>query len=328
MIRYIYIEEEIFDHPRTRKIVERYPDATVIACERYGSVFNSNAQNFRIQKKSPSLILAKKNSGRILETPVGYGIGGNNNYYFSHMLNCLYDCRYCFLQGMYRSAHYVVFVNYEDFLDEITQISAQKTEPAWFFSGYDCDSLAMEPVTGFMDYALEKFSALNNAHLEIRTKSTQIRTLLNRDAFDQCVVAYSFTPPKIADALEHKVPTFEKRINAAAKLQKLGWNIGLRLDPLIYTESFETDYSSMLKTLFEKLDARQIHSVSYGPFRLPRDFFKKMVKLYPREKLFAGPLTENGKMVSYEKDLEDRCQNYLHNELLKYISQSQIFPCS
>ena len=31
--------------------------------------------------------------------PATYGIGGDENYYFSHMLNCLYDCRYCFLQG-------------------------------------------------------------------------------------------------------------------------------------------------------------------------------------------------------------------------------------
>lgn len=328
MIEHIYIEEEIIDHPRTRTIVARYPNASIITCERYGNVFNSNAQNFRIQKKQPSLILARKNTGKVLKTPEGYGIGGTNNYYFSHMLNCLYDCRYCFLQGMYRSAHYVVFVNYEDFLDEITQISQQASESVWFFSGYDCDSLAMEPVTGFMDYALQKFSALGNAHLEIRTKSTQIRTLINRNPFDHCVIAYSFTPPKVANALEHKVPSFEKRINSAAKLQKLGWNIGLRLDPLIYTDTFESDYSSMLRALFEKLDADKIHSVSYGPFRLPRDFFKKMVKLYPREKLFSGPLTENGKMVSYETELEEQCQNYLQTELLKYIKQSQIFPCS
>lgn len=328
MIEHIYIEEEILDHPRTQKIVARYPDATIITCERYGSVFNSNAQNFRIQKKQPSLILAAKNSGRILPTPTDYGIGGTHNYYFSHMLNCLYDCRYCFLQGMYRSAHYVVFVNYEDFLSEITDISKKNTEATWFFSGYDCDSLGMEPVTGFIDYALGKFANLENAHLEIRTKSTQIRTLLNHDVLENCVIAYSFTPRKIADALEHKVPSFEKRVNAAVKLQKLGWKIGLRLDPIIYTESFESDYTDMLQTLFRDLDPGKVHSVSYGPFRLPRDFYKKMVKLYPKEKLFCGPLTENGKMVSYEQELEDKCQSFLQKELLKYITQSQIFPCS
>ena len=37
------------------------------------------------------------------------------------MLNCVYDCRYCFLQGMYRSANYVLFVNYDDFRVQIEE---------------------------------------------------------------------------------------------------------------------------------------------------------------------------------------------------------------
>ena len=328
MIDHIYIEEAIVDHHRSREIINRYPKATIVTCSRYNNVFNSNAQNFRLQKQHPSLILAEKNSGRVIATPEGYGIGGLENYYFSHMLNCLYDCRYCFLQGMYRSAHYVVFVNYEDFMNDITDLANSKDEPVWFFSGYDCDSLAMEPVTGYMRYALPNFAALKNANLEIRTKSTQIRTLLNEEALSNCVVAYSFTPEKHAEALEHKVPSVEKRIQAAAKLQRAGWKIGLRLDPLIHTASFESDYTRLLQQLFSALDAESIHSVSYGPFRLPRDFYKKMVKLYPREKLFAGQLTETGKMVSYEPDLETACQAWVRTELLKYISAEQIFPCS
>ena len=35
------------------------------------------------------------------------------------MYNCIYDCKYCFLQGLYSSANYLVFVNYEDFLNQI-----------------------------------------------------------------------------------------------------------------------------------------------------------------------------------------------------------------
>lgn len=328
MIERIYIEEEILSHPRTLQIIARYPKAKVITCERYGNVFNSNAQNFRLQKKQPSLILASKKSRLILKTPAGYGVGGNQNYYFSHMLNCLYDCRYCFLQGMYRSAHYVVYVNYEDFMDEITTIANRNTEPSWFFSGYDCDSLAMEPVTGFMQFAIEKFAKLPCANLEIRTKSTQIRTLLNHNVLENCVVAYSFTSKEISKTLEHKVPAVEKRIASAAKLQKKGWKIGLRLDPLIYTEHFQSNYTELLDSIFEELDADLIHSVSFGPFRVPKGFYKKMVKLYPREKLFAGPLIDNEGMVSYNQDIESESKSFIEAELLKYIDKSQIFPCS
>lgn len=327
MIKTIYIEEEIAEHHRVNAILNRFPKADVIPCDRYSHVFNNSSQNFRIQKTQPSLILARKNNRRVLNTPESYGIGGQHNYYFSHMLNCLYDCRYCFLQGMYRSAHYVVFVNYEDFLSDIETSAKQHSEPSWYFSGYDCDSLAMEPVTGFMQYALDNFASLNNAYLEIRTKSTQINALLKRQALNNVVVAFSFTPQQTAERLEHKVPSVAKRIAAAKKLQLAGWKIGIRLDPLISTENFDSDYRKLLDQIFSELDGNLIHSVSYGAFRLPREFFKRMIKLYPREALFAANLTEHNLVVSYPPTQETRNRNIIEKELAKFVDSSRIYPC-
>jgi spore photoproduct lyase len=59
---------------------------------------------------------------------------------------------------MYPSAHYLLFVNYEDFYEEIEKMAMQTpTEPSWFFSGYDCDSLALESLSGFAASALSFF---------------------------------------------------------------------------------------------------------------------------------------------------------------------------
>ena len=328
MIQTIYIENEIRKHPRTLDICARFPAATLISCERYSNVFNNNSQNFRLQKQQPALILARKHQKHVLPTPVGYGIGGDRNYYFSHMLNCMYDCRYCFLQGMYRSANYVVFVNYEDFFDQIAVTTSESSAASWFFSGYDCDSMAMEPVTGFMHEALNQFEKLPMAYMEIRTKSTQIRSLLNRETIPNCIVAFSFSPEKISKTLEKGVPAIEKRINAIQKLQKKGWKIGLRLDPIIFSHSLQTDYEALLQKIFSSIDAEKIHSVSYGMFRLPKPFFRKMVKLYPREKLFSMPLTEQDSQVSFSSEIEQESYNIVHTELLKYIDESVIFPCS
>lgn len=329
MISTIYIEREVQHHPRTLEICRRFSQATQIVCDHYTNLFNSNSQNFRLQKKQPALILAKKHDGRVLRTPEGYGIGSENNYYFSHMMNCLYDCRYCFLQGMYRSAHYVVFVNYEDFFRDIgNTANAHIKEQSWFFSGYDCDSLAMEPVTGFMGACLDYFDNLPHANLEIRTKSTQIRTLLDRPAIKNAVVAYSFTPDNIARRLEHKVPSVAKRIAALEKLQRHGWPIGLRLDPLIATDSFANDYRDLLDTIFDRIDPTTLHSISYGAFRLPKPFFKKMVTLYPEERLFATGLTESHATVSYQHTVEQDCLNTIQRLLTERVDESLLFPCS
>ena len=220
MIEIIYFEESISEHPRTLGIFERFPQATRVPCSNYQEVFNPNGQNFRLQKKKPSLILAQKEGNFALPIPESYGVGGKTNYYFSHMLNCLYDCRYCFLQGMYSSANYVLFVNYEDFLKDIVQKTSESHEPAWFFSGYDCDSLALDSISQFSSFFLPHFSKLSNSYLELRTKSVNIKPLLKSEAVPNIITAFSFTPQEISEQIEKGVPSVNSRIEAMKKLLK------------------------------------------------------------------------------------------------------------
>ncbi|MDD1622685.1 MAG: DNA photolyase [Methylococcaceae bacterium] len=329
MIDTLYIETAIERHPRTTAIRERFPDARVVSCDRYGEVFNPKAQNFRLQKQRPSLILAEKYQKFVLPAPAGYGIGGRHNYYFSHMLNCLYDCRYCFLQGMYQSANYVLFVNYQDFQQRIREICRETSDQeVYFFSGYDCDSLAFEPVTGFAEQFLPVFAELPNAWLELRTKSTQIRSLLNREVVPRCVVAFSLSPDVIAQKVEAKAPNVAKRIEAAAKLQQQGWSVGLRFDPLIYQHDYRQIYRELFEQVFSVIAADALHSVSLGVFRLPEQYFKKIHKLYPDEKLFASPLQTASGMVSYRADLERAMMADCSAMLLEYIPGAKFFPCT
>jgi len=323
----IYIERDVLALPRTRNILERYPSARHIEIDRYTDVFNSTAQNFRTQKKHPALILAKKFGKRVLPTPADYHIGGEHNYYFSHMLNCVYDCRYCFLQGMYRSANYVVFVNFDDFFDDIESQSDKHKKTSWYFSGYDCDSLALEPMTGFIQACLDRFESIPNAMLEIRTKSTQIRQLLNRPAIENCVIAYSLSPAEIAKEEEHKTPSLEKRIDSLKALQSHGWKIGLRFDPLLRADNFETLYSKMFDDVFSAIDARKVHSVSLGPFRLPKPFYKRMIRLYPDSKLLSAEMNFRDNMISYDAESEQHMLQYCETQLENYISSEQYFPC-
>lgn len=325
----LYVERELAEHPRVRRILERFPRARRIPCERYTEVFNPRAQNFRLQKRHPALILARKPDGHVLSAPGGYAVGGGRNFYFSHMLNCLYDCRYCFLQGMYRSAHHVLFVNFEDYQDAIDrELNASDSEQAWFFSGYDCDSLAMEPVTGFLGDFLPFFARRPAAWLELRTKSTQISALLARNPLPNCVVAFSFTPDETARALEHKAPSVSKRLNAMARLQAHGWRLGLRFDPLIYQDGFREQYRRLYHDVFRVVDAARLHSVSLGAFRLPRGFFRTMQRLYPDEALFAGPMQDGNGMVSYRPELERELREFCTEELLRYIPESVFYPCA
>ena len=179
MSKRIYIEEGCASLPRVQRFLDQYPNAEVITCNHYKAVFNpKSSQNFRQQKQKPAYIIAQKQGKRVHTTPESFGIGSHHNFYFSHLLNCPYDCRYCFLQGMYSSANYVWFVNYEDYMQDIAVIAKQNTD-SYFFSGYDGDSLALEKQTGFLNAFIPFFQTLTNATMEVRTKSANVEALLN-----------------------------------------------------------------------------------------------------------------------------------------------------
>ena len=329
MVSCIYVESEIRQHPRTLEIIKRLKNTSLIEIDHYGEVFNPKAQNFRLQKSNPGLIIASKHQGQVLKTPKAYGIGGYHNYYFSHMLNCLYDCRYCFLQGMYRSAHQLIFVNYEDFATEISAIATRHgSEPVWFFSGYDCDSLAYEPITRFTEYFIPVFAGLPNAWMELRTKSTQIRQLLRQQPCARVVTAFSFTDHHSHNKLEHGVPSIGKRIDAMQALINAGWPIGLRFDPIVYHSNYQRDFRQLLEQIFVAIDVEKLHSVSLGAFRLPKNNYKQVIKLYPDEPLFAQNLALNNDIISYPLEQEEEMMDFCKHQLLNFIPQDIYFPCN
>ena len=324
----IYVESDVIDHPRTRGLLGRLGNPPIIEISRYGEVFNPRSQNFRLQKRNPALILARKHGRPVLAAPEGYGLGGDHHFYFSHMQNCVYDCRYCYLQGMYRSAHQVIFVNYEDFGAEIVKTAAKHAgEMVWFYSGYDCDSLASEPMTRFCDYFVPLFVDLDNAWLELRTKSTQVRSLLKLEPSERVVCAFSFSDPVSHHKLEHGVPSIDKRVDAMCRLMDAGWPVGLRFDPVVYHNDYRSAFEELLQRIFDRIDGARLHSVSLGGFRMTRDHFRTVSRLYPDEPLFAQPLVLENGIVAYSRDREREMMDFCEHRLMQRIPRETLRPC-
>ncbi len=328
MIRLIYVEEEIASHERTQRIVAQHPGAQTVAIERYQQVFNPRAQNFRLQKQHPALILAAKRSGRVQDVPNGFGFPTARNVYFSHMLNCIYDCRYCFLQGAFNSANYVLFVNYEDFVLDLKHLAEGSACDIAAFSGYDCDSLALESVSGFVEWCLPQFKQMPNVVLELRTKSVAIAPLLRFEPMPNAVVAFSLTPDAIAKAVEHKAPPLRSRLQAAQKLTRSGWKVGLRFDPLIYEPDFEAMYGALFSEVFQTLAESAIHSVTLGPLRFPSRVFQRIAALYPSERLFAAPLLQRRRGVTYPEEVAQPLHAFCRRQVLQHVSERKLFSCT
>lgn len=317
MIENVYIEESVKNQKITLQILERVKPKNIIYCKNYREVFNPSNQNFKLQKSKPSLILAKKYYNLLNKIPKNFGIGGQNNFYFSHMLNCIYDCRYCYLQGMFNSANFVIFVNYNDFKKEIQKIvNLNKSETIHIFSGYDCDSLALEPITNFVSIFMQNLNFPKNILIELRTKSTQINFLLKRKVNQNFLIAYSLNPESVVELIEHKTPNLAKRISSIKRLHNKGWKIGLRFDPIIRIENYEIIYKEFFKLVFNKLKNIKIHSVTIGSLRMPDRFLKKLSRLYPNE-----PSKNYKNSDGKEEELLIFCRNQVSN----YVEKEKIY---
>ena len=328
MIETVFVESQIIDHPITERVLSCLPKADLLNINRYQELFNKRQQNFRLQKEKPALILAKKLDNFVLPAPSGFGMDSQKNFYFSHMYNCIYDCRYCFLQGMYSSANYLLFVNFEDFFRSISEtIQNNAGSSLTFFSGYDCDSLAFENITGFAESILPLFKSYPKVDLEFRTKSVQLEPLKSGLPIANCIVAFSLMPEELAKRLDKKAPSIKRRVDAIEKLAAMGWPIGLRFDPLIYSKDWKQLYKGLLMDIMRRVPSESIHSISYGPLRYPKKMYQDITKLYPEELLFSIPMSENNGYIDYGVDVEQEMTEFLINNLKNYVEEAKLFQC-
>ena len=282
MKKIIYIENEIKKNQRVDKILSKYSNYEVVYIEKYTEVFNKKNQNFNLQKTNPSILIAKKNKNFLNKIPAKYSIGNKKNFYFSYMYNCPFDCKYCFLQGHYNSANYVIFINYEDYFAEIKKINLKfNNEKITIFSGYDCDSLAYDSYTGFVEQAITFFGKQKNIELELRTKSTLVKPLMKK-LEDNVVVAFSFTPSRFSNV-------YEKDMSLKVNRYVPGTNIRIKKETVIN----ETPKEIFIEKNISGVSAKSNLKKSSCPFLVPlaryksRIFFTRFLLEIPEARVFG-----------------------------------------
>jgi spore photoproduct lyase len=323
----IYIESEILKHTRVQSFISKFKPQKIIEIQKYTDVFNRKNQDFRVQKNlGQSLIIAKKRDNFVQETPEKCKLGIQESYYFSHLYNCPFDCEYCYLQGNYRSSNFVWFVNYANYFTEIESIIKESNQPKYFFSGFDCDSLALEGVTHFAEKFIPFFEKYENVSMELRTKSTNIQSLQKLKTPKNIVLAWTLSPNQIQKEFEKKTAILKQRIEGIQKMLKQGWRIGIRIEPMLYVQGWEKIFSDFFAKIVQEIDFSKIEDVSIGTLHLPKDMYKKMRKTMPESKLFTGPFElDNLGEMRYFKEIDERMKNLAVDKLKKVIKKESIF---
>lgn len=111
----IYIEKNLRDNKIAKNIISFYKDADVLEIDNYKNIFDKNIP----YKTEKSIIIAWVNNA-ILEAPVWYGHAWIW-YFLKNSLNCIFDCKYCYLKWAFKNDLPVFFVNYEEMKKQILE---------------------------------------------------------------------------------------------------------------------------------------------------------------------------------------------------------------
>lgn len=321
---HIYIEKAVMGHPRAKQIINHFPDAVFVEIDHYKDIFCRRGQNFNAQHQAPALILAAKQGTLCYPgASVCQSFGNEHFYYTSCVMNCIFDCEYCYLRGMYPSGNLVIFVNLEDIFAEVGRILAE--HPMYLCVSYDTDLIALENVTGFVKEWVDFARQHKNLRLEIRTKCGRIDLWEQLLPSTDVIFAFTLSPDSVVKQYEHHTSSLKMRIASAAKALEKGFSVRLCFDPMIYCADWKKQYGEMIEQVVERLDMKKLNDVSIGSFRISKEYLKKMRRTAPNSAVVQFPFENEHGVYHYPAKLMQDMENYLCHQLQVYLPEEKIF---
>jgi len=325
---HIYVESQSIDSDIAKQSFKRFPKAKIIEIEDYKKIFNKNGQDFQIQKLSTKLILAKKQPPFIYPaTDIIQDSGFSNFYYCTPILNCIYNCEYCFLQGMYSSANIVVFTNTVEVKDAVKkQILERKypDEPLLLSLSYNTDILALENILPLTKQWIDFANNTDDLFMEIRTKSGLTSSFNKLKPSKKILFAWTLSPNNIIQKYEHKTPLLERRIMSIQKIVDSGWPVRLSFDPILIYPNWKEDYKQMFERIKETISGDKIFDITIGVFRMSDDFFNRIKKTKPDSDLFYNNYDNSNNVKTVTKDQKEMVRDFALSQLDGYCNGDKI----
>jgi len=233
---------------------------------------------------------------------------------------------YCFLQEYTNLPMMVVYANIKDMLTSVQEVlNSASSRNIRIGTGEMADSLALDEVTGFSQHLVPFFANQKKALLELKTKSTCIKNLLNMDPKGQTVIAWTLSPELYAQKYDLKTASIKERLEAARLCQKAGYKIAFHLDPLIQEPTWKEDYKQLVDELFDQFN---LEWVSLGALRFNANLKTIIQRRFPNSFLITGEFvsTPDGKK-RYIRSIREEMYETLQGYILQKKTKTPVYLC-
>lgn len=210
--------------------------------------------------------------------------------------SCGFDCSYCAIQSFYNQDK----IGYdEEFTQKLKNLKLDPNETYHIGTGQSSDSLMWGDKFGTLS-ALFEFARQNpNVILEFKTKSDNIKFLLENDVPRNIIVTWSLNPQIIIDYEEHLTASLDSRIKAATQLAKKGVLVGFHFHPIVVFEGYLEEYGKIYSKLIELFDPKEVALVSFGTLTFIKPVLKKLRSRGEKSKILQMPLLDASGKYSY-----------------------------
>ena len=286
----IYVEKKTENYELTKEILNKFSDAQILWIDHYKNIFDKKIGN---QKLTPAIIIAKDEHPNLLSVPNNYWYPGKS-FFFRSSLNCVFDCEYCYLKGNFKTQYPVIFVNYEDIQNEITN-KIHEIRNEWYqwqitlYASNYSDIQWLDSLSWFNKSFIPFVEQFENVLMESRTKSANIDSILevnNWIPFKNTEISFSLNPEKIISTFEKWTAPLQSRIKAINTLVDKWYKVGLRFLPLLPIDNYEKIYEEFLNKLRCEIDITKIHSIFIASLIYNQWDFKTMQKKNPNSQLW------------------------------------------
>ena len=329
----IYIEKDLKQHPEYSKklsdILQKV-EGNHLEINKIEDVFGRVKVPYLQKRESLNLFIGRKMGNLVKPAPPAYGTKTEDHYYFIHAYNCIYECQYCYLQGYFNSPDIVLFINHDEICTEIETIGKNNPDKKiWFHAGEFSDSLALSHITNELSYYWQCFEKNPNLFLELRTKSVNIKTILQQKVLKNIVTSFSLSSTSAAKEFDLKTPGLKARLAAIGQLASLGYPIGIHLDPIVYQNTIFEDYDYLLQELAKVLPDSLLQYMSLGVVRFTRDVYSEMESNYPDSKMLKSSFIKStDNKVRYPRPMRFHILNEIKKMAVKHsFTAEKIYLC-
>ena len=231
---------------------------------------------------------------------------------------CPFDCAWCFLKGTLR----MLDTKTKPVVKEYCKI--QKHLQSFFEndgnsqellnSGELADSLMTENTrTPFSKFIIPMFEQQEKHKVLLLTKATCTKNLEKMESHNQTIISFSLNAPVVSKKWE-MAPPVKKRIQAATALYRLGYNVRVRIDPIVPIKGWDREYFSLVDSIFKNFIPERI---TFGSLRGLQSTINNA-----SDKSWVAFLTEKS---NWGKKIDFDLRHRLYSAIIDYLRDKYSF---